>query len=218
MLAIEIAIDFVGRNFLLREEVIVGDEPRMIEGDGARQEGIAFAPSTPGLVWAISSAGTVLLKTDINANGPWRIRGSTTGSVMGLAVNSCYTDRLYILRDGGLEMSPDGGATFAAISGSGTTALPSKGLLAVFAHPDDPGILIVGAVGGIFLSMNEGSSWGRYDWNLPNAAIKQVLLVDDLLYADTVGRGLWRRRPSPSILQLAQFSGVVSLVKDERSP
>jgi hypothetical protein len=45
VLAIEIAIDLVGRNFLLREEVIVGDEPRMIEGDGARQEGIAFAPS-----------------------------------------------------------------------------------------------------------------------------------------------------------------------------
>ena len=45
VLAVKIAIDFVGGNFLLREEIIVGDEARMIESDDARQVEIEFAPS-----------------------------------------------------------------------------------------------------------------------------------------------------------------------------
>ena len=41
----KVAIDFVGRNLLRREEIIVSDESRTVQGDGARQVGIAFAPS-----------------------------------------------------------------------------------------------------------------------------------------------------------------------------
>ena len=64
VLAVEIAIDFVGRDLLLREEVMVGDEARMIEGDGARQMGIAFAPSLfrkTGMSWSYSTELTALV-------------------------------------------------------------------------------------------------------------------------------------------------------------
>jgi photosystem II stability/assembly factor-like uncharacterized protein len=179
----------------------------------AAVNGLAFAPADPGLVWAISSTGTVLRKIDINTNNRWSVRGSTSDGVIGLAVNSCHTDRIYILRDGSLETSPDGGRTFQTINGAGSTSLPGRGLLSVFAHPDDPGILIVGAVGGIFLSTDEGATWGRYDWNLPNATIRQVFMAGDALYAGTIGRGLWRRRPSLPISQLAEFAGLAQLTK-----
>ena len=45
VLAEKVAIDFVGRDLLLREQVVVGDEAGVIERDGARQSRIAFAPS-----------------------------------------------------------------------------------------------------------------------------------------------------------------------------
>ena len=45
MFAVKIAIDFVGRDLLIREKVLVRDEARMIQRDGARQIRIAFAPS-----------------------------------------------------------------------------------------------------------------------------------------------------------------------------
>jgi photosystem II stability/assembly factor-like uncharacterized protein len=179
---------------------------------GSTIRGLAFAPSDPGLCWAISESGTVLLKTDVNSNARWRTQGSTTGSVMALAVNSCHTDHLYILRDGGLELSPDGGRTFRAINGSGTSALPNLGLKSVFAHPDDPGILLVGGVGGIYVSTDEGATWDRYDLNLPNAEIKQVFMAGGLLYAGTVGRGLWARRPSPLPWQLTPVADIASLI------
>ena len=43
--AVKVAIDVIGCNLLLREKIKVGDEARMIEGDGGRQIGIALAPS-----------------------------------------------------------------------------------------------------------------------------------------------------------------------------
>ena len=175
--------------------------------------GLAFAPSDPGLCWAISADGKVLRKIDVNTGGGWSLRGSTSGGVIGLAVNSCHTDHIYILRDNGLELSTDGGGSFALINGTGTSSLPSRALKSVFAHPDDPGILIVGAVGGVYLSTDEGATWGRYDWNLPNAEIKQVFMVGDVLYAGTVGRGLWRRRPTPIIGPISEFAGVAHLSK-----
>jgi hypothetical protein len=182
-----------------------------VNAGGKSINGIAFAPSDGGLVYAVSSEGVVLRKLDINTNAQWRVRGTTTGGVIGLAVNSCHTDHIYILRDGGLELSPDAGTTFVAINGSGASALPSSSLKSVLAHPDDPGILIVGAVGGIYLSSDEGATWGRYDWNLPNAEIKQVFMADGLLYADTVGRGLWRRRPTSLVLELAAHVSIAAL-------
>jgi hypothetical protein len=43
--AIKIAVDVVGCNFLVREQIAVGEEACMIQRDGARQIRIALAPS-----------------------------------------------------------------------------------------------------------------------------------------------------------------------------
>lgn len=160
---------------------------------GSAVTGITFAPSRLARYWAICDSGAVFTKNDINGSGRWAASGSANNGVIDLAIGAADENRLYALHDGGLETSPDGGNNWTWINGTGSGMLPGVGLKSVFAHPNEPTLVIVGAVGGIFASTNQGASWARYDHGLPNAEIKQVFMVNGVLHATTVGRGLWKR-------------------------
>jgi photosystem II stability/assembly factor-like uncharacterized protein len=164
-----------------------------ISAGGSPVTGLTFAPSRPDHYWAVCDSGAVFSKTDINGSSAWGAPGNANSGVIDLAVNSADENRLYALHDGGLETSSNGGASWSWINGRGSSKLPSRGLKSVFAHPSEPTLIIVGAVGGIFATTNEGRRWTRYDQGLPNAEIKQVFMVNGVLYAATVGRGLWKR-------------------------
>jgi len=164
-----------------------------LNSSGSPVTGVTFAPNRPARYWAICDSGAVFSKTDINGSGGWTAAGNASPGVIDLAVSAADENRLYALHDSGVETSPDGGRSWAWMNGSGTTALPTTGLKSVFSHPLEPTLVIVGAVGGIFATIDQGSRWTRYDRGLPNAEIKQVFLAGGVLYATTVGRGLWRR-------------------------
>ena len=162
--------------------------------------GLAFVPGGPKIefgplrswrtgIWAASASGKLFGKGDINDDHAWQLRGTSAsgGGVIDLAVNAEHRGRVYLLRDGGVEMTPNGGQTWLAVNGTGTDALPDKGLKSIFAHPSQGSTLLVGAVGGIYASFDEGQHWQRFDVGLPNAEIKHVFMVGDTLYACTVG-------------------------------
>lgn len=177
---------------------------------GARLQ-FGFRRSWQNGIWAVNKRGELFSKSDINDNVTWHRRGISKISadamilqtyegkrapvrdVAGLAVDAELSGCVYLLRWDGIEMTPDGGSSWSTINGSGTGALPSLGLLSIFAHPTKGSTLIVAAANGMYISLNRGGSWRLFGDGLPSAPISHAFMVGGTLYACSIGRGLWKR-------------------------
>jgi len=154
---------------------------------------VSFAPSAPGKAYVISDAGLVFRKADVNTAGGWAQPGQwATSGVRHLAVNGVNDDRLYAITSGRVARSPDGGASWVEV---GTGTLPASPFHSIVAHPWKGTTLYVAAENGVYVSTDEGDTWGAYDQRLPNAAVQQLYWSGGSLYAVTHGRGIWRRTP-----------------------
>jgi photosystem II stability/assembly factor-like uncharacterized protein len=163
---------------------------------------IDFAASFPGRAYAISRAGHLFRKDDVNDDvvapawtplGQWL---SPTGSeVRQMVVNPQDAERVYVIT--GQEIvrwTPAAG--WISIKGTGPRALQSSDLYSLVADPRLNSTLYVGAQVGVFVSPDDGANWYTFSEFLPNALIGQIFWDAGYLYATTYGRGLWRRRPS----------------------
>ena len=184
--------------------------------------GIAFEPGGPKLqfgrhrvtkhgVWAVDRSGALYSKPDINDNVPWQHRGTSKittdairfrgplgqGSqieeVKGLGVDAESSACVYLLRWTGIEMTPDGGASWSTINGTGPDTLPPKGLISIFPHPTQGSTLLVASSAGLYVSLDRGSHWHLFGEGLPTAPISQAFMAAGHLYVCTIGRGLWWR-------------------------
>jgi hypothetical protein len=155
---------------------------------------IAFAPSTPGLAYALSSSGKVWRKADVASATQWDFRGQWQNGARSLAVDPKNQDRVYALNSDTAARSIDGGATWSAIAGAGTTALPQTGdYRSIVTYPDTSQILFAASKFGVFITFDDGTNWRIFDQGLPNAEITELEWSGSALYAVTHGRGLWRR-------------------------
>jgi photosystem II stability/assembly factor-like uncharacterized protein len=59
------------------------------------------------------------------------------------------------------------------------------------ADPARPGLLYVGTETGLYISLDDGASWQRFQLNLPIAPIHDLLVKDSDLIAGTHGRSIW---------------------------
>jgi photosystem II stability/assembly factor-like uncharacterized protein len=165
-------------------------------------------------VWAADEYGRLYGKPDINEHIPWEHRGTSAigmrimimgpapgkpgkvndfDSVRDLAVDAESSGCVYLLRWNGVEMTPDGGGTWSTINGTAPASLPGQGLLSIFSHPTRGRTLIVASSGGMYVSLDRGQRWHLFGEGLPRAPIAHAFMVDQHLYACTIGRGLWRR-------------------------
>jgi hypothetical protein len=159
---------------------------------------ITFAPSAPGLAYALSSSGKVWRKTDVASATQWDFRGQWQNGARSLAVDPKNQDRVYALDTNTVARSTDGGATWSTIAGTGATALPPTGdYRSIVAYPYTSQILFAASRFGVFLSFDDGAHWRIFDDGLPNAEITELEWSDTALYAVTHGRGLWRREWCP---------------------
>jgi photosystem II stability/assembly factor-like uncharacterized protein len=162
---------------------------------------IAFSLSNPDKVYAISRAGEVYKKTNIDSDSAWEMTGSWTGvtidnGVKQLAVNPMHENRLYAITGNKVARSIDGGQNWHEIPGASPNELPlsDSKLFSIAAYPFDGQILFVSTNNGIFVTVDEGASWRTFDDGLPNVEIRQIIWSGVHLYAITHGRGVWRRR------------------------
>ena len=154
---------------------------------------VLFAPSVPALAYAMSGNGTLFRKENIDMAGAWAQPGRwSICDVRQMAVNATNADRVYAVAGDRLGRSIDGGVNWVDVGGG---SLPVSEFNSIVAHPTIATRLYLGADIGVFVSDDEGDTWGPYDDDLPNAEVGQIFWTGDHLYAVTHGRGLWRRKP-----------------------
>jgi photosystem II stability/assembly factor-like uncharacterized protein len=159
---------------------------------------IVFAPSQPGMAYALASSGKVWRKADVASATPWEFRGQWQSGARSLAVGPQHHDRVYVLSSLTAALSTDGGTTWSSIPGTGTASLPQTGdYRSIVAYPNTPQILFAASRFGIFITFDDGAHWRSFDQGLPNAEIMELEWSSAALYAVTHGRGLWRREWCP---------------------
>jgi photosystem II stability/assembly factor-like uncharacterized protein len=73
-----------------------------------------------------------------------------------------------------------------------TTGIPDDEFVRVIrADPERKGLLYVGTELGLYVSLDDGASWQKWESTLPVTPIYDLLVKDDDLIIGTHGRGLW---------------------------
>lgn len=158
---------------------------------GGKSGGIA----NPNVIYA-ASGSTVKLRTA--AGGAFTTLTAYAGSgVADIALDPNEWKTAYFVDySGKVWRTRDQGATFTNITnnlGSLTTDLRT-----VDVFENQPGtlqdeVIYVGGLGGVFASINQGTTWLNYGPNLPNMIVKDLRhdTGDNVLLAGTWGRGAW---------------------------
>jgi hypothetical protein len=159
---------------------------------------IVFAPSQPGLAYALAENGKIWRKVDVASATPWEFRGTWQANALSLAVDPRDADRIYVLNATTAALSADAGATWTTIGGTAPAILPQTGdYRSIVAYPNASQILFAASRYGVFLTFDDGAHWRTFDDGLPNAEIMEMEWSGSALYAVTHGRGLWRREWCP---------------------
>lgn len=91
-----------------------------------------------------------------------------------------------------LYKTTDYGETWQSIVGSGEKAMPADEFVRVIrTDPVREGLLYVGTETGLFVSMDDGASWERWESNLPVSPIYDLTVKGTDLVVATHGRSFW---------------------------
>lgn len=167
---------------------------------------MAIAPGNSDIVWVGHNSGQLFKSVNGTAVTPtWTQQGQGTlpdRSVNRIVIDPKNANNVYIAfgsyQANNIWRSTDGGATWAAASGTGATALPALPVMALAIHPNNSNWLYAGTVMGIFTSENGGASWSVPHDGPTNAMIWDLSWSNTTLYAATYGRGVWRSQTTPN--------------------
>ena len=91
-----------------------------------------------------------------------------------------------------LYKSTDYGQTWHSIVGEGDSSVPDDEFVRVIrTDPERPGLLYVGTETGLYVSMDDGVSWDRWESNLPVSPIYDLTVKGTDLVIATHGRSFW---------------------------
>jgi photosystem II stability/assembly factor-like uncharacterized protein len=168
------------------------------------------SPHEPGVLWSGSDDGLVYLSKDGGANWQnvtppdlpeWSFIRTVEPSPHDPATLYLAATR-YKLDDPApyLYKTNDYGQTWQKI----VNGLPADDYTRVIrADPTVPGLLYAGTETGVYLSLNDGGSWYRWESNLPVTPVYDLLIKDNELVAGTHGRSIWIM---DDLTQLYQFA------------
>lgn len=159
------------------------------------------APSNPDVIYAGTDDGNVWVSpdfgvtwNDITGDLPFR-------AVTRIVVHPDDPGTVYVTfsglfwkdREAHVFRSRDMGASWEDVSGTGPGALPDIPVNAFAIDPEFPTRLFAGTDVGVFMSVDEGSSWQPLQEGMPLVTVTdlEVNNLDRLLIAATFGRGAW---------------------------
>ena len=153
-----------------------------------------IAGTTTGVVARSDSATTATTQTD------WTTSTPRQGWVSWLAYDPTNADTVYATYAGfgGTHVwkSIDAGATWTALDGSGSGALPDIPVHSIAVDPTRPTRLYLGTDLGIFVTTDGGATWSVENTGFAAVVTETVLIAQGdrgpAVYAFTHGRGAWR--------------------------
>ncbi len=163
---------------------------------------VAESPSQPGVIWVGTDDGNVQVSqdggmtfTDVTGNIPDAPQGyfrvkrvepsnfapGTCYVVMDNHRNEDWNPYVYVTRDFG--------QTFTNI----TNNLPVGPTNVITEDPKNPNLLYLGTEFGLFISLNGGQEWQRFQNGLPTVRVDDILVHprDNDLVVGTHGRSIW---------------------------
>ena len=157
---------------------------------------LTFVPTDPDRAFAITSSGE-LFERDFSTPGPF-----TPSARWNVPAADPFVSRLVPVTQphlGVYALSQSAIGRFDDEARAWTTVHvwpePDEGLLSLAAHPTREATMFLGTSRGVYLSESGGTSWSPYMLALPHAPVTELIFDGGLLYAATLGRGLWRCRP-----------------------
>ncbi|MCL4862574.1 MAG: glycoside hydrolase [Caldilineaceae bacterium] len=156
------------------------------------------SPHEPGVLWSGSDDGLVYLSQDggqnwVNVTPPdlpeWSFVRTVEPSPHDPATLYLAATR-YKLDDPApyLYKTTDYGETWTKI----VAGIPADDYTRVIrADPAQPGLLYAGTETGVYVSLDDGASWQRWEANLPVTPVYDLLVKENDLIAGTHGRSFW---------------------------
>lgn len=150
------------------------DKDGLPKGDLGRM-GLAFAPSSPNIIYALIEAKVNGLYKSVDGGRKWSLVsekniGNRPFYYSDIFVDPVNENRIYNLYTY-VSLSEDGGKSFKVILDYSTNVHPDHH--AFWVHPNDPNYLIEGNDGGLNISRDRGKSW-RFVTNIPVAQFYHI--------------------------------------------
>jgi hypothetical protein len=164
---------------------------------------IAESPKSPAVLWAGTDDGN--LQVSRNGGESWNnVAGNISGLPKGTYVSRIVTSETgegtaFAAFDGHrandyetyLYMTTDYGKTWKTI---GTGIAKSTGTVhTIREHPHNPNVLFAGTEFGLYVSIDRGGQWTKFESNFPTVPVFDIAIHprdNDLILA-THGRGVW---------------------------
>jgi hypothetical protein len=168
-----------------------------------RISAIAVAPANSDRVITGTSTGTIArtaAATSSTGTTIWAQVRPREGFVSSVAFDPSDTSVVYATYAGfgGAHVwkSPDGGATWQAIDGTGSAKVPDIPVHSIAVDPTRPQRLYLGTDLGVFVSLDGGGSWAVENTGFATAVTESIVIgqgsLGPAIYAFTHGRGVWR--------------------------
>ncbi len=185
-----------------KEKLVSSGGPLTKDNTGVEYYATIFAaqesPLKEGLIWVGSDDGKIHYTADGGKN--W-VDVSSTSMPKYLMINSiepspyhegtCYiAGTTYKLGDYNpyLFRTKNYGQTWEKI----TNGIPNDHFTRVLrADPLYKGVLYAGTESGMYISVDDGTSWKTFQLNLPTVPITDLIIKENDLIASTQGRGIW---------------------------
>ncbi|MBI2943491.1 MAG: hypothetical protein HYY25_04760, partial [Candidatus Wallbacteria bacterium] len=189
----------------------------------SRISAFGIAPSGAGQVVYVGTSGGELFRTTdaLSETATWTKVRDIYSRITGIAVHPTNPDIAYITIGSfgptTIFRSPDGGATWSELQGSGSTALPLIPAHCVAIHPNLPSRVYVGTDAGVFASEDQGTNWTNVNTpGLANTVVHALVFQgNSKLFAFSHGRGAFvgdvGAQPSLNILSMKSERGTCSV-------
>ena len=164
----------------------------------SRISAVAVAKGNSNIVWVGHNNGDVYTTDNGAASSPsWTLVGAVLPDrkVTRITIDPVNPDIVYVTFGGfspdNVWRTDDGGATWADITGVGSTGLPDAPVRSLVIHPQNSNWLYAGAEVGVFASEDGGQTWGLPHDGPANVSVDELFWMGATLVAATHGRGLF---------------------------